>query len=90
MAMAQRKGLQIGFTGFAFSLAGVALGLYGFHIDERWMSVAGFVVTGIGVLVGFTGIVYGWITEGKRAIGGSVEAARELRNKIERPPPKGQ
>ncbi len=80
--MAQHRGLKIGFIGFVIAFVGAAVGFSGFQIDERWLSLTGFTVTVFGVLIGFVGITYGWITEGKQAIGGSVEAAGELRNKI--------
>ena len=82
--MVQHRGLKIGFIGFVIAFVGAAVGFSGFHIDERWLSLAGFIITVFGVVIGFVGIAYGWITEGKQAIGGSVEAAGELRSKLKR------
>lgn len=77
----QVRGLRIGLAGFVIAVVGAALGFAGFHIEERWLSIAGFVITVVGVIVGFAGIVYGWVTEGRRAITGSVQSAKELRDR---------
>lgn len=82
MATTQVRGLKIGFTGFVIAAIGAALGFAGFQIDEKALSLAGLVVVVVGVAIGFAGIVYGWVTEGKHAIAGSVQSAKELRDKI--------
>ena len=77
--MAQHRGLRIGFAGFVIALVGAAAGFSGFEIDQRWLSITGYLITGAGVVVGFIGILYGWITDGPRAVRGGVDAARENR-----------
>jgi len=81
MAM-QVRGLKLALIGFLIAAIGAAVGFTGFYVEERWLSILGFSITVIGVAVGAIGILYGWMTEGKRAISGSVQAARELRDKI--------
>ena len=76
--MAQRKGIKIGFTGFVIALMGAAVGVSGFHLEQRWLAVTGFVITAAGVAVGFIGIGHAWITEGRQALAGSVDAASVL------------
>jgi VIT1/CCC1 family predicted Fe2+/Mn2+ transporter len=76
------RGLKIGFAGFVIAAIGAALGFAGFFIEERTLSLVGLAITVAGVAVGFVGLIYGWITEGKRAITGSVQASRDLREKF--------
>jgi len=76
------RGLKVGLAGFVIAAVGAVLGFTGFFVEERWLSILGFAITVVGVAIGFAGIVYGWVTEGKRAIAGSVQSARELRDKI--------
>lgn len=82
MVTIQFRGLRIGLAGFAIAAIGAALGFAGFQIDEKALALVGFAVVVIGVVIGFVGIVYGWITEGKRAITGSVQSAKDLRDKM--------
>lgn len=76
------KGVKIGFTGFLIAMIGAVLGFGGFQFEERWVAVSGFVLTALGVFVGFVGILHSWITNGKQAISGSVKAAKEVRDTI--------
>lgn len=76
------RGLKIGFSGFVIALLGAVTVFFGFEIERRWLSVAGYVIAIVGVAVGFAGIVYGWITEGRQAVTGSLAAAKKLRHKI--------
>jgi hypothetical protein len=78
----QVRGVKIGLIGFGIAAVGAAVGFAGFFLEVRWLSITGLAITAIGVIVGFAGIVYGWLTEGKRAITGSVQSTRELRDKI--------
>lgn len=56
----KRKDMKIAFLGFVIALAGVTLGFFGYQIQARWMSVASFFITCLGILVGAVGIAYGW------------------------------
>lgn len=76
--MSQSKGLKIFFVGFLIAGVGALSGFGGFQFNMRWLSIAGFVLVVIGVAVAFIGILYGWITEGRRALTGSVDAAKDL------------
>lgn len=78
------RNLKIGFYGFVTAVIGVAIGFCGFAIDTRWLSVIGFGITVVGVSVSFVSIAYGLIAEGRYAITGSVNAARDLSQKIRR------
>lgn len=76
------RGLRICFAGFVIAAIGAGLGFAGFFIEERMLSLVGLALTVTGVAVGFVGLAYGWITEGKRAITGSVQASRDLQKKF--------
>jgi len=76
------RGVQIGLIGFLVALLGVASGFLGFYGDERWLSVAGFGITVIGVMIGISGVAYGWMHDAKPAIKGSVQAAKDLQTKF--------
>lgn len=82
--MNSRRGLKIGFAGFLLALFGALGAFAGFEINERWLSVSGFLVVVAGVAIGFIGIVYSWVTEGKQSIGGSFGAAKKMGDKIKR------
>ena len=76
--MGRNIGMKIGFGGFVVALIGAVVGFSGYGIGERGLSLIGFVITVLGVCIGFCGIVYGWISEGRKAISGSIEAAKKL------------
>ena len=78
------RGVRIAAAGFAVASIGVVAGFVGFYVNERWLSMTGFVVTAAGVLVGIAGIAYGWLHDAKRAIKGSAQAAEELSSKLPR------
>ena len=76
--MSHSKGLKIGVTGFLVAVVGAIFGFGGFQFNVQWLSIIGFAIVGMGVVVGFVGILYGWLTEGRHALSGSVDAAKEL------------
>ncbi len=78
------RGMRIATVGFVVALMAVVIGFVGFYVNERWLSIAGFVVTTVGVLIGCGGVVYGWLQDAKRAIKGSTQAAEELSSKLPR------
>jgi hypothetical protein len=78
MAMIPVTGVKIGLAGFAIAAIGAAVGFAGFQIDEKALALVGLAVVVVGVVIGCAGIVYGWITEGKRAIKGSIQFAKDL------------
>lgn len=80
--MNSRRGLRIGFAGFVLALIGALGAFVGFEIQERWLSLSGFLVVVSGVAIGFIGIVYSWVTEGKQAVAESFGAAKKLSDKI--------
>jgi spore maturation protein SpmA len=76
------SGLQIFAIGFIIALVGAVGGFSADHFELRQLALVAFVVTAIGIAIGLVGILYGWATQGKKAVSGSAEAARELRHKI--------
>lgn len=76
--------LHIALIGFGIALVGAIIGFSGFYIEERWLSVMGFCITGLGVIIGFVSIVYGWMRTGKQAISGGILVGKNLRVKIKR------
>jgi len=81
-------GLRIAAAGFAVSLFGVILSFTVSEMGKIWLSVIGFAITAIGILVAAFGVIYGWATEGEKAIKGSYKAANDLGEKIFDPPKK--
>lgn len=75
-------GLRIAAAGFVVSLVGVILSFSVSGAGKVWLSVIGFAITAIGILIAAFGVVYGWATEGEKAIKGSYKAANELGEKI--------
>lgn len=57
----KRNDIKIAFWGFTLALAGVMCGFFGAQIHARWISVAAFCITALGILAGMFGIVYGWV-----------------------------
>jgi hypothetical protein len=80
--MTKIKGLSIALVGILFAMIGVISGFGGFYLELRWLSMAGFAITTFGVGIGFIGVIYGWVVEGKRAITGRREGTEALRKKI--------
>jgi hypothetical protein len=80
--MNQSKILNMGFMAFIFAFIGALFGFCGFYIEVRTLSVVGFVITLISVLVGFICIIYFWVIGGKNAISNSTSEAASLRVKI--------
>lgn len=76
-------GLQIAFAGFLIAIVGAIAGFSGFHVNERWLSLLGFVLVASGVFVGFVGVAYGWKRETKRAVKGSIQATNEMRSRLQ-------
>lgn len=72
------RGLKVSLFGFLFAIVGAVLGFSGFYADLRWLSFLGYAIVAFGVLVGITGILYGWIKEGKHAIKTSRQATHDL------------
>jgi len=59
---------RIAFVGLVVAACGALLGVTGWAIGQRLLWVGGFVIGLIGWAVGLIGIVYGWVTGGRRAI----------------------
>lgn len=76
------RGMRIAFVGFLVALTGVVVGFFGFHIEARWLAVTGFGFTVIGVLIGFAGVLTGWVLDTKGAVAGSTQAAEKLRSRF--------
>jgi len=76
------SGLQIFALGFAIVVVGAVGGFSADYFELRALALIAFVVTAVGIAIGLAGILYGWATQGKKAISGSAQAARELRDKI--------
>lgn len=76
--------LNVAFAGFCIAALGAMTGFIGFGIEIRWVTLVAFVVTTFGVILGFIGIIYGWITYGGAVIGKSIRAEEELVAKIKR------
>ena len=72
-------GVWIAVGGFTLTLIGAAISFYS---ESKGLSLTGFITTSIGVLIGFIGVIYGWIYNSKTAIKGSVKAAKELQSKL--------
>lgn len=52
------RGLRIGSVGFAITAVGAVVAVVGTLTDRSWLHWAAFAVAGIGILVGFVGILY--------------------------------
>ena len=71
-------------VGFGLAVLGTTIGFVGFSIDQRWVSLVGFAIVAAGVTTGVIAIFYGWLKEGRRAIGGSWQGMGSLRDCIMR------
>ena len=49
--------MKVGIRGFFISAGGTALGFLGWGLEQRWIMLVGWLVTGIGIIVGFIGII---------------------------------
>lgn len=76
--------LNVAFAGFCIAALGTMTGFIGFGIEVRWVTLVAFVVTVFGVILGFIGVIYGWMKYGGAVIGKSIRAAEELAAKIKR------
>lgn len=72
--------LRFAFLGFCIGLSGVALGFAGFGIGWRWLSVFGYAVVAIGILIGLISILSGWVLHGRAAIVGGIKSVANMRN----------
>ena len=82
--MNQSKILNRGFMAFIVAFIGALICFGGFYIGVLSLSIVGFVITLISVLVGFIHIIYFWVIGGKNAIANSTAEAASLRVKISR------
>lgn len=82
--MSRLSGFYVGFVGFIIAGVGVAAGFAGFVIERRWLSLLAFAITVLGLVIGFIGIAYRWVTSGSQAFQGSLPAAKDLAAKIKR------
>jgi hypothetical protein len=57
----KRNDIKIGFSGFAIAFVGLMLGFLGSEIQVRWISVASFFITSLGIVGGMIGVAYGWV-----------------------------
>lgn len=69
-------------AGFAITAVGVATGFFSFYIDKRWLGIIALAIAAIGIVIGFAGVAYGWIYDGKRAFKESIRGMKELRAKL--------
>lgn len=78
------RGIRIGFAGFVVAFAGIIVGFVGFYINYKWVSQVSFAVVVVGVLMGFAGVVYGWMHGAKHAISGSIHATGNMSAQLRR------
>jgi hypothetical protein len=80
------KGLKAAFTGFVVALLGVSMGFGGFYVEQRWLSIIGFVTTAAGLAIGSSAIMYGWTMIWREYKWGilsqSIRAAHEMSIKV--------
>jgi hypothetical protein len=53
--------LRLSVCGFFIAAIGGGLDFFGFAIEQRIVSVVGFVIAALGVLIGLLGIIWGWL-----------------------------
>ena len=82
--MNESKIFNRGFMAFVAAVIGVSICFGGFYIGVRSISILGFLITSVGVLVGLTHLVYFWFIHSKNAISNSSKEADGLRVKISR------
>jgi hypothetical protein len=71
------RGLRIWFYGFMVAVVGAVIGVIGWYIDERNVTLTGWAIGLVGVGVGGAGVVLGWLTTGRDAITGGVRLTWE-------------
>lgn len=76
--------LRLPLVGFGIAGLGVALAFVGVGLEWVLLSQSGFAAAVLGVLLGMIGIVVGWYKHGRKAIAGSYEASKQLREKLSR------
>ena len=75
--------VKVGLAAFGLAAIGVLLGFSGWYVVESpSLAKLGFFVTVAGVGIGFVAIVVGQILYGRQAIGGSVKAMKDLKQKF--------
>jgi hypothetical protein len=77
--------IKVGLAAFGMATVGVVLGFVGWYVvGSPPLAQLGFFVTVGGVGIGFVAIVVGQVLYGRRAVGGSVKAMKDLRQKFKK------
>ena len=75
--------LRVAFGAFLLAAFGAALGFLGWYaVDSRLLSELGFALVVVGVLAEFVVVIVGQIVHGRRAVTGSFQAMKNLRERL--------
>ncbi len=79
--------MRWGMVGFCIAAIGAILGFLGFGIAVRTVSLVGFGLCVVGVAIGFIAVAIGmakWLRRPRHNLAGSIEASKQLHERLMR------